>query len=366
MNIRLSENIRALRKERKMTQEQLAEALGVTVGAVHKWEARLSTPDISLILEMAALFETSTDVLLGYAWQSGRQGDALQSIARCREERRYDEGAAQAERALKKYPNCFEIVYESAQLYAQKGCAAQEKKVLRRALALYEHACELIAHSTEERVNEVAIRRQMANVLLDLGDADGCVALLKKYNVCGVNDAMIGMVLADCRHEAAEAEAYLARAFGNCLENLDALVMGCVNVFFQRGDYTTTLACMEWLRQTLRGGQAQEEITYFDKYDCVLLGLCAETCCMMGDVRRAGTYLAQAVRLAARYDAAKSIGETRLFAQMGVKNQPNYDSYGATAMEALERRVATDAELVTQLPALLEQAKKEVLGDAAV
>ena len=39
MKLSLSENIRSLRKQRKMTQEKLAEALGVTVGAVYKWES---------------------------------------------------------------------------------------------------------------------------------------------------------------------------------------------------------------------------------------------------------------------------------------------------------------------------------------
>ena len=50
MEIKLSENIKRFRKERKMTQEQLAEALGVTTGAVYKWERNLSTPEIGLIL----------------------------------------------------------------------------------------------------------------------------------------------------------------------------------------------------------------------------------------------------------------------------------------------------------------------------
>ena len=36
MEIRLAENIRALRKQKQLTQEQLAEVLGVTVGAVYK------------------------------------------------------------------------------------------------------------------------------------------------------------------------------------------------------------------------------------------------------------------------------------------------------------------------------------------
>ena len=37
MEIRLAENIRAFRKQKQLTQEQLAEVLGVTVGAVYKW-----------------------------------------------------------------------------------------------------------------------------------------------------------------------------------------------------------------------------------------------------------------------------------------------------------------------------------------
>ena len=39
MEIRLGESIRRLRKEAGFTQEQLAEALGVSVSAVHKWES---------------------------------------------------------------------------------------------------------------------------------------------------------------------------------------------------------------------------------------------------------------------------------------------------------------------------------------
>ena len=66
MDIKLAENIRKFRKERRLTQEQLAEVLGVTTGAVHKWESGMSIPDIGLIVEMADFFDTSVDVLLGY------------------------------------------------------------------------------------------------------------------------------------------------------------------------------------------------------------------------------------------------------------------------------------------------------------
>ena len=72
MSTTLSESIRRFRRERALTQEQLAEALGVTVGAVYKWEAGLSAPGINMLMELADLFDTSVDVLLGYDVKSGR------------------------------------------------------------------------------------------------------------------------------------------------------------------------------------------------------------------------------------------------------------------------------------------------------
>lgn len=65
MKLKLSENIRVYRKQRKLTQEKLAEALGVTVGAVYKWESGLSQPELSMIVELADFFDISVDVLLG-------------------------------------------------------------------------------------------------------------------------------------------------------------------------------------------------------------------------------------------------------------------------------------------------------------
>ena len=59
MTLTLAENIRVQRRQRGLTQEQLAEALGVTTGAVHKWEAGASTPELSMIVELADFFDLS-------------------------------------------------------------------------------------------------------------------------------------------------------------------------------------------------------------------------------------------------------------------------------------------------------------------
>ena len=73
MQIRLAENIRALRRQHRFTQEQLAESLGVTPGAVYKWEAGLSQPELAIIVELSDLFDTSVDVLLGYEMKDNRR-----------------------------------------------------------------------------------------------------------------------------------------------------------------------------------------------------------------------------------------------------------------------------------------------------
>ena len=52
MTNKLAENIRTFRKARSLTQEQLAEVLGVTTGAVYKWEARLSQPELGMLMEL--------------------------------------------------------------------------------------------------------------------------------------------------------------------------------------------------------------------------------------------------------------------------------------------------------------------------
>ena len=56
--------ISALRKEKGMTQLDLAEKVGVTDKAVSKWERDLSFPDINSIPKLAEIFEVSVDELM--------------------------------------------------------------------------------------------------------------------------------------------------------------------------------------------------------------------------------------------------------------------------------------------------------------
>lgn len=62
---RLCSQIRILRKNNGLTQEQLAERLGVTYQAVSKWENEQTCPDIALVPLIAEVFRVSIDELFG-------------------------------------------------------------------------------------------------------------------------------------------------------------------------------------------------------------------------------------------------------------------------------------------------------------
>ena len=57
--------IRQLRKDRGMTQKDLAERLNVTDKAVSKWERELSLPDVALLLPLAETLGVTVTELLG-------------------------------------------------------------------------------------------------------------------------------------------------------------------------------------------------------------------------------------------------------------------------------------------------------------
>ena len=61
----MGKRISDLRKGKGMTQEQLAQLLGVTPQAVSKWENDLSCPDISILPQLAEALGVTTDELLG-------------------------------------------------------------------------------------------------------------------------------------------------------------------------------------------------------------------------------------------------------------------------------------------------------------
>lgn len=82
----LGTRIAILRKEKGLTQEELAEKLGVSSQAVSKWENDLSYPDIMLLPQLSKIFDTTVDELL-----SGKKDEPAVRVVPKKERKNFDE-----------------------------------------------------------------------------------------------------------------------------------------------------------------------------------------------------------------------------------------------------------------------------------
>lgn len=101
--------IKKLRRDRNITQEQLAELLGVSTNAVSQWECDKTAPDISHLPVLASIFEVSADVLLEIdIAKSKKQTEIKEFTAKCAElhsQGKTEERLKLCREMQKKYPN---------------------------------------------------------------------------------------------------------------------------------------------------------------------------------------------------------------------------------------------------------------------
>ena len=106
------------RREKGVTQEELAEYVGVSNGAVSKWEKGLSFPDITLLPRLAAYFNVSVDALLGYSPRLTRADirKLCNSLSADFMVKPFDEAMAEFRTAVKKYYSSYALLYHLAML----------------------------------------------------------------------------------------------------------------------------------------------------------------------------------------------------------------------------------------------------------
>ncbi len=338
MKMMLAENIRAFRKERSLTQEQLAEALGVTAGAVYKWEAKLSVPELELIIQMADFFDTSVDVLLGYEVKDNRLEATVKRLREHRRSKDWD-GLAEAEKALKKYPHSFQIVTESAALYRAFGFESGDRALFHRALELLEQSRLLLSQNDDPRISEQTIYGRIAQTYLGLGETDKAIELWKAHNADGLYSPQIGHILAQDDH-VDEAVPFLSEALTKLLSDLISTIVGYMNVYLKRGDYISCQAILKWGIGLLLGLREADKPNYFDKISAVLLAALAGSQFLSGKTDEACDTLRNAKELAAFFDDSPSYDESDIRFVSRIEGASAHDDLGATATEGVDHAVS--------------------------
>ena len=105
--------IKKYRKEAGMTQEEMANRLGVTTPAVNKWENSNSKPDIELLAPIARLLDISLDTLLSFHenLSDTEIEEIIRKMDRMFSEEGYEKTYEWALRLIKEYPNCNMLIW---------------------------------------------------------------------------------------------------------------------------------------------------------------------------------------------------------------------------------------------------------------
>jgi len=138
MNI--GSNIKKLRRERDITQEQLAEYLNISVSAVSQWEGGKTAPDISLLAPLANIFDVSADMLLGIdiAAKQSRIDEIRKEANNCLFNKQYDKAEKLLRAALKEYPNSYILMNNLASALSSnvnnyyRDLDEEEKKIIEK------------------------------------------------------------------------------------------------------------------------------------------------------------------------------------------------------------------------------------------
>ena len=310
MAFALSDNIRSLRKSRGLTQEQLAEALGVTAGAVYKWEARLSLPELPMLVQMADFFDTSVDALIGYMIKDNRRDATLARLMDLRHAKDL-RGIDEAEKAVMRYPNCFDVVYQSA---------------------------------------------RMMHVFA-LEQDDKALETLKANNPMGMNNAMIGMWAIIHCDRAEEAENYLSRALLENMSRLFSVAMGYINLYDRQKRWGEAKELVRWMLAVVEGLVQPGQNSWMVKSCAVLEACLAVAEHGAGDDAAARRALEAAKAWAKRFDddPRYDVDGVR-FVKMD-ERATSYDDMGETAMEAIEE-IAIEQE-DERMKALWQEVKAE-------
>jgi len=229
MNI--GENILKMRKEKGITQEQLADVLCISAGAVSKWETESSTPDISMLPKIADFFGVSIDKIFGFELtesdtpeniikkveeitvgfnyeESSVKFDDIKVVMKC------DEAISILTDACIKFPNNYTLKSKLCwykNLSASKHIKEPEnyKKAKREVLD------EL--YSITRLTNDIKIADDCFNIIgqiyIDLGEYDKALETSQRYvskqsNQMGYNQTILTSLLKLGKEEEAEKHAH--------------------------------------------------------------------------------------------------------------------------------------------------------------
>lgn len=268
--------IRRLRKEKDLTQEELAEQLNISAPAVSRWENDTSMPDISQVVPMANLFGVTTDVLFGRCGtdQEEEVRELLAEVFRMSDNCPDGEEGPTALVILDKYremmrlyPNNPTIMInamafaemvigcnerELRELIGQEGLDSLTEEIIRWAELVIRYSTSIDdVLSAKRRLMEIHVRRKNWKKAHELADTFPG----ELYDIRGIRKA-------DLYYSAGETEKQRKQQCWNIRELADQLghqAMMQGNLYLKEEKYADALYCYDFARDMINALYREEK-----------------------------------------------------------------------------------------------------------
>ena len=146
--LNLAENLIRLRREKEVTQEEVASFIGVTKASVSKWETKQSLPDILLLPVLASYYGVTVDELLGSQPQLGKEQiqKIYHDLAAEFAEKPFEEVMDASRKLVKKYYSCYSFLLQISILWLNHYTFAEDPK---SQMGILDETVELCTHIIE-------------------------------------------------------------------------------------------------------------------------------------------------------------------------------------------------------------------------
>lgn len=160
--INIAKTIVLKRRERGITQDEVASYIGVSKASVSKWETGQSYPDITLLPMLAAYFNCTIDDLLGYSPQMTKEEikKTYQKLSKEFATKPFEDVYEECDKIIKKYYSCFPLLLQMAILLINHFTLISKKE---RQLEIVQEAIDLCIRVKMES-EEVWLSKEAASM----------------------------------------------------------------------------------------------------------------------------------------------------------------------------------------------------------
>ncbi len=276
MNETMGQIIKRLRKERNLTQDELAEQLNISAQAISKWENGTSMPDISQVVPLSNLFGVPTDVLFGVYGTEHKE----EISARLKEIYEIYDGCKDGEEgqtalvildkyrdAIRTYPNNDTILTEAMSfgtmiiknneselkaIIGQKGIDNLANEVIRWA--------ELVMKYSASTGLVLLAKRKIIDIYMYRKNWDAAFALAETFP--NTPDNIRCFLMTDLKHAAGDTDGERMQLFGNIhtlSSKLGNRVSMLGNLYMNEGKLDDAIYCYAFLRNMIEAMYGDEK-----------------------------------------------------------------------------------------------------------